>query len=97
MGGSEGGREGGWEVVKEEGREGRRGEGEGREERKGEQIVSDPQLQVVMKELLGAGLLHGDCLTVTGRTVAENLRDAPTISDLKNQVYSWEREDREGG
>ena len=30
---------------------------------------------VVMKALLGAGLLHGDCLTVTGRTVAENLAD----------------------
>jgi dihydroxy-acid dehydratase len=28
---------------------------------------------VVMKELLDAGLLHGDCMTVTGRTVAENL------------------------
>jgi dihydroxy-acid dehydratase len=30
-------------------------------------------VQVVMKELLDAGLLHGDCLTVTGRTIAENL------------------------
>ncbi|MCD2186931.1 dihydroxy-acid dehydratase [Actinomycetospora soli] len=28
---------------------------------------------VVMKALLDAGLIHGDCLTVTGRTVAENL------------------------
>jgi dihydroxy-acid dehydratase len=28
---------------------------------------------VVMRELLEAGLLHGDCLTVTGRTMAENL------------------------
>jgi dihydroxy-acid dehydratase len=28
---------------------------------------------VVMKALLDAGLLHGDCLTVTGRTIAENL------------------------
>jgi dihydroxy-acid dehydratase len=28
---------------------------------------------VVMRELLDAGLLHGDCITVTGRTVAENL------------------------
>ena len=28
---------------------------------------------VVMRELLAAGLLHGDCLTVTGRTMAENL------------------------
>jgi dihydroxy-acid dehydratase len=32
---------------------------------------------VVMRELLEAGLLHGDCLTVTGRTIAENLDDAP--------------------
>jgi dihydroxy-acid dehydratase len=31
---------------------------------------------VVMRELLDAGLLHGDCMTVTGRTVAENLADA---------------------
>ncbi|MBO0829958.1 MAG: dihydroxy-acid dehydratase [Streptosporangiales bacterium] len=30
-------------------------------------------VQVVMKALLDAGILHGDCLTVTGRTVAENL------------------------
>ena len=30
---------------------------------------------VVMKALFDAGLLHGDCLTVTGRTVAENLSD----------------------
>ena len=34
---------------------------------------------VVMRELLDAGLLHGDCLTITGKTVAENLAslDAP--------------------
>ena len=30
-------------------------------------------VQVVMRELLDAGLLHGDCVTVTGRTIAENL------------------------
>jgi dihydroxy-acid dehydratase len=30
---------------------------------------------VVMKELLDAGLLHGDCLTITGKTMAENLAD----------------------
>ncbi|MBW7461999.1 dihydroxy-acid dehydratase, partial [Paenibacillus sepulcri] len=30
----------------------------------------------VMKLLLAEGLLHGDCLTVTGRTLAENLADA---------------------
>ena len=30
---------------------------------------------VVMRALLDAGLIHGDCLTVTGKTVAENLAD----------------------
>ena len=30
---------------------------------------------VVMKALLDAGLMHGDCMTVTGKTVAENLAD----------------------
>jgi len=30
---------------------------------------------VLMKALLDGGFLHGDCLTVTGRTMAENLRD----------------------
>ena len=36
-------------------------------------------LPMVMKSLLDAGLLHGQCLTVTGKTVAENLADAPTV------------------
>jgi dihydroxy-acid dehydratase len=31
----------------------------------------------VMKTLLAAGLLHGDCMTITGKTVAENLADVP--------------------
>jgi len=50
---------------------------------------------VVMKALLDAGLLHGDCLTVTGRTVAENLADiAPPDPDgkilraLDNPIHS---------
>ena len=32
-------------------------------------------IPVVLKALLDAGLLHGDCLTVTGKTMAENLKD----------------------
>ncbi len=32
-----------------------------------------------MKYLLKEGLLHGDCLTVTGKTIAENLEDAPDL------------------
>ena len=31
-------------------------------------------IQPLMKDLLGAGLLHGDCLTVTGKTLAQNLK-----------------------
>jgi dihydroxy-acid dehydratase len=31
----------------------------------------------VMKTLLAAGLLHGDCITITGKTVAENLAELP--------------------
>jgi dihydroxy-acid dehydratase len=34
----------------------------------------------VMKYLLSKGLLHGDCLTVTGKTVAENLKDVPDLN-----------------
>jgi dihydroxy-acid dehydratase len=33
----------------------------------------------VMKVLLKAGLLHGDCMTITGKTVAENLSDVPDV------------------
>lgn len=40
----------------------------------------------VMKYLLSKGFLHGDCLTVTGRTVAENLKDAPELDFNKQQV-----------
>jgi dihydroxy-acid dehydratase len=39
------------------------------------ELVEIGGIQPVMKTLLDAGLLHGDCLTVTGRTLAENLRD----------------------
>jgi dihydroxy-acid dehydratase len=37
---------------------------------------------VVMKELLRAGLLHGDVMTVTGRTLAENLETVPTLEQI---------------
>ncbi len=33
----------------------------------------------VMKVMLNAGLLHGDCMTITGKTVAENLADVPDL------------------
>ncbi|MEP7229040.1 MAG: dihydroxy-acid dehydratase [Ginsengibacter sp.] len=40
----------------------------------------------VMKYLFGKGLLHGDCLTVTGKTVAENLKDAPDLDFEKQDI-----------
>jgi dihydroxy-acid dehydratase len=41
-------------------------------------------IPVVLKALLDGGLLHGDCITVTGRTIAENLKDVvfPTDQDV---------------
>jgi dihydroxy-acid dehydratase len=43
-------------------------------------------IPVLMKALLDAGLLHGDCLTVTGKTVAENLADLAPIDALDGKV-----------
>lgn len=45
----------------------------------GQYVMSDVDrvggVPVIMRALLDAGLLHGDCLTVTGKTMAENLAD----------------------
>ena len=41
------------------------------------ELVEIGGIQPLMKILLNAGLLHGDCLTVTGKTLAENLLEAP--------------------
>ena len=40
----------------------------------------------VMKTLLAAGLIHGDCMTITGKTVAENLVDVPDVPRLDQDV-----------
>jgi dihydroxy-acid dehydratase len=40
----------------------------------------------VMKALVTAGLLHGDCITVTGKTLAENVADVPSIYDRPQSV-----------
>lgn len=40
----------------------------------------------VMKYLLQNGLLHGNCLTVTGRTIAENLADVPSLDFASQQI-----------
>lgn len=40
----------------------------------------------VLKILLDAGLLHGDCVTITGRTLAEELKDVPSVPRTDQQV-----------
>ena len=49
------------------------------------ELIAIGGIQPLMKRLLDAGLLHGDCLTVTGKTMAENLADVedyPTGQDI---------------
>jgi dihydroxy-acid dehydratase len=43
-------------------------------------------LPAVMKYLLQHGLLNGDCLTVTGKTIAENLANAPDLDFEKQKI-----------
>ncbi|EKD76625.1 MAG: hypothetical protein ACD_43C00039G0001, partial [uncultured bacterium] len=43
---------------------------------------------MVMKHLLQAGLIHGECMTITGRTVAENLTEAPELPSNQDVVHS---------
>lgn len=40
----------------------------------------------VMKLLLDAGLLHGDCVTITGKTIAETLADVPSVPRADQKV-----------
>jgi dihydroxy-acid dehydratase len=46
----------------------------------------------VLKMLLNHGLLHGDCITITGRTLAEELKDVPDSPRTDQDVIRpWER------
>ncbi len=44
----------------------------------------------VMKYLLEKGLLNGDCLTVTGKTIAENLADLPGLTEGQQVIHPLE-------
>jgi dihydroxy-acid dehydratase len=44
-------------------------------------------LPLVMKHLLDHGLIHGECFTVTGRTVAENLENIPPLPEDQDIVF----------
>ncbi len=51
----------------------------------------------VMKYLLENGYLHGDCLTVTGKTVAENLKDLPGLTAGQEIVQPLDKPIKETG
>lgn len=51
----------------------------------------------VMKHLLEGGLLHGDCLTVTGKTVAENLKEADSLKPGQKVIYPLSQPLRKDG
>ena len=49
-------------------------------------------IPAVMKYLLEKGLLHGDCLTVTGKTIAENLADIKAVDfEAQDIIYPLEK------
>ena len=56
-------------------------------------------IPVIIKALLDGGLLHGDCLTVTGKTLAENHKDVvfPTDQDVVYPVSQGDLADRRRG
>ncbi len=44
-----------------------------------EDVLAIGGMPAILKYLLSVGLLHGECLTVTGKTMAENLAEAPDL------------------
>ena len=52
------------------------------------ELIEIGGIQPLMKTLLDKGLLHGDCLTVTGRTLAENLADVEPYPEDQDMIHS---------
>jgi dihydroxy-acid dehydratase len=51
----------------------------------------------LLRMLLERGALHGDCLTVTGRTLAENLATAPALASGQRVIRPWDDPIQETG
>jgi len=52
------------------------------------ELIEIGGIQPLMKILLDKGLLHGDCLTVTGKTLAENLADVKPYPEDQKVIHS---------
>lgn len=55
-----------------------------------EDVFANGGLPVVMKYLLEKGFLHGDCLTVTGKTIKENLENVPSLNKEQKLILPVE-------
>lgn len=54
-------------------------------------------IPAVLKYMLDKGMLHGDCLTVTGNTLAENLKDVPSLKEGQDIIATLENPIKETG
>lgn len=67
----------------------------------GKYVMEDLQdiggIPAVMKYLLDKGLLIGNCMTVTGRTVEENLKDLPSLKDGQDIIMPLEKPIKDSG
>ena len=61
------------------------------------ELVAIGGLVPLMKRLLDKGLLHGDCLTVTGKTIAENLANAPEYPKGQEVIRSFDNPIKKDG
>ena len=55
------------------------------------ELIAIGGIQPLMKRMLDAGLLHGDCLTVTGKTLAENLADVKDYVEGQDIVRGFDQ------
>ena len=53
------------------------------------ELIKIGGIQPLMKMLLKEGLLHGDCLTVTGKTLAQNLKGVKSYPDHQDIVHAF--------
>ncbi|WP_373523168.1 dihydroxy-acid dehydratase [Aquiflexum sp.] len=63
-----------------------------------EDLFEQGGLPAFMKYLLNNGMLHGDCMTVTGKTLTENLADIdPVVPSMVNVIHPIEQPIKETG
>jgi len=54
------------------------------------ELIEIGGIQPLMKRMLDAGLLHGDCMTVTGKTLAENLADVADYPQGQDVIHDFD-------